>query len=143
MSRNLPAGQCILINSNVIHSTKCTHPNRAIVLQIPIEFMETYIPEVSQLLFLWNPETQDPIMRTKLDRMKDTLTQMQIANDIRPEGFLLRFNSLLFELLFQLYHKFQCAGIKTGCESEKQSFKPSGPGTDLYGQELQPSHHHQ
>ncbi|MFQ9702956.1 MAG: hypothetical protein ACLR0U_13550 [Enterocloster clostridioformis] len=32
--------------------------------------------------------------------------QMQIANDIRPEGFLLRFNSLLFELLFQLYHNF-------------------------------------
>ena len=85
MSRNLPAGQCILINSNVIHSTKCTHPNRAIVLQIPIEFMETYIPEVSQLLFLWNPETQDPIMRTKLDRMKDTLTQ--VFDALREKGY--------------------------------------------------------
>lgn len=31
---------------------------------------------------------------------------MQIANDIRPEGFILRFNSLLFEILFQLYHNF-------------------------------------
>ena len=31
---------------------------------------------------------------------------MQIANDIRPEGFILRFNSLLFELLFQLLHNF-------------------------------------
>lgn len=31
---------------------------------------------------------------------------LQIANDIRPEGYLLRFNSLLFEILFQLYHNF-------------------------------------
>lgn len=31
---------------------------------------------------------------------------MQISNDIQPEGFLLRFNSLLFELLFQLLHNF-------------------------------------
>ena len=142
-SRILLTGQCILINSNVIHSTKCIHPNKAIVLQIPLEFMETYIPEVNQLLFLWNPDTRDPIKRTKLDRMKDTLTQMQIANDIRPEGFLLRFNSLLFELLFQLYHKFQRTGTQTQCESEKQSFKPSGPGAGLHGQELQPAYHHQ
>ena len=42
----------------------------------------------------------------KMARFKETLTQMQIANDIRPEGFILRFNSLLFELLFQLLHNF-------------------------------------
>lgn len=100
------AGQCILINSNVLHATKCTSPNKAIVLQIPLDFMETYIPQVRQLLFLWDCNTSDPVKRTKLDMLKETLTQMQIANDIRPEGFLLRFNSLLFELLFQLYHNF-------------------------------------
>ena len=31
---------------------------------------------------------------------------MQIADDIRPDGYVLRFNSLLFEILFQLYHNF-------------------------------------
>ncbi len=31
---------------------------------------------------------------------------MQVTNDIRPEGYILRFNSLLFEILFQLYHNF-------------------------------------
>lgn len=31
---------------------------------------------------------------------------MQVANDIRPEGYILRFNSLLFEILFQLCHNF-------------------------------------
>ena len=29
-----------------------------------------------------------------------------VADDIRPEGYILRFNSLLFEMLFQLYHNF-------------------------------------
>lgn len=107
------AGQCMLINANVIHATKCTRPNKAIVLQIPLDFMETYIPEVPQLLFLWDPETADPIRRTKIDMLKETLRQMQIANDIRPQGFLLRFNSLLFELLFQLYHNFSVKVLKT------------------------------
>lgn len=31
---------CILINANVPHSTKCISPNKAIVLQIPLDFME-------------------------------------------------------------------------------------------------------
>lgn len=31
---------------------------------------------------------------------------MQIANDIRPKGYALRFNSLLFEIMYQLYHNF-------------------------------------
>lgn len=105
-TRLLRADQCILINTNVIHATKCIRPNKAIVLQIPLDFMETYIPDVQNLLFIWDHTAEDPILRTKLDRLKETLTQMQIANDIRPEGFLLRFNSLLFELLFQLYHNF-------------------------------------
>lgn len=126
-SRILLTGQCILINSNVIHSTKCTHPNKAIVLQIPLEFMETYIPEVNQLLFLWNPDTRDPIKRTKLDRMKDTLTQMQIANDIRPEGFLLRFNSLLFELLFQLYHNFSVQVLKPNVNQKNKDLSRLDP----------------
>lgn len=44
-------GDCTLINANVLHSTKCTNPNKAIVLQIPLDFMEKYIPNVQQLLF--------------------------------------------------------------------------------------------
>ena len=40
---------CILINANVPHSTKCVSPNKAIVLQIPLDFMEKYIPNIQQL----------------------------------------------------------------------------------------------
>lgn len=111
--RQLSCGDCILINANVMHSTKCTSPNTAIVLQIPLDFMETYIPEMPQLIFMWDDPCPDPIKHTKLDMLKQTLTQMQIADEIRPEGFLLRFNSLLFELLFQLYHSFSVKVFQT------------------------------
>lgn len=104
--RQYHAGECILVNADIIHSTKCTAPNKAILFQIPLSFLSMYIPDADQLVFnLDNPEGSD-IRRTKLDIFKDTLLQMQIANDIRPDGFILRFNSLLFEILFQLFHNF-------------------------------------
>lgn len=102
----LKEGQCFLINSGVIHSTKCSSPNIGIVLQIPFSFIQLYIPEVEQLQFVLDDTSDNPVRRTKLDMLKETLKQMQIVDDIRPEGYILRFNSLLFELLFQLYHNF-------------------------------------
>lgn len=97
---------CILVNGNVLHSTKCTAPNTAILLQIPLDFMAKYIPDLGQLIFLWDYRTEDPVKKTKLMMLKTTLEQLQVINDIRPDGYLLRFNSLIFELLFQLYHNF-------------------------------------
>lgn len=102
----ISAGDCILINANALHSTKCTSPNKAIVLQIPLDFMELYIPDVRQLLFVWDHTTTNPIKQTKIQMIHTLLEQMQIINDILPEGSILRFNSLLFELMFQLYHNF-------------------------------------
>lgn len=105
-SRLLSAGQCILINPSIIHATQCVSPNKAIVFQIPMDFISLYLPEVTQLLFTIDDPSDNPIRQTKIDIFKDTLLKMQVANDIRPEGFVLRFNSLLFEVLFQLYHNF-------------------------------------
>lgn len=103
---HLQEGQCFLINSCAIHSTKCTSPNIGIVFQIPLDFIQLYIPNVQQLRFVLDDPGDNPVRQTKLDIFKETLVQMQVANDIRPEGYVLRFNSLLFEILFQLYHNF-------------------------------------
>lgn len=124
---SLCAGDCFLINADVLHSTKCTQPNKAIVLQIPLDFMENYIPEMRQLLFLWDYKTQNPIQQTKLEILKTILEQMQIADDIRPEGFLLRFNSLLFELLFQLYHNFSVRVFQSDLSRQKKDFDRLNP----------------
>lgn len=103
---HLTSGQCILVNPNIIHATKCTAPNRAIIFQIPVNFLENYIHNVRQLLFTHTDPIANPIMRSKLDLLKQTLEKMQLLNDLKPDGGILRFNSLLFEVIFQLYHNF-------------------------------------
>ena len=107
------AGDCILINADVIHSTKCTTYNKSILFQIPLDFMTMYIPDARQLVFALDNESDNDVYRTKLDIFKKTLIQMQVTNDIRPEGFILRFNSLLFEILFQLLHNFSIHVVHT------------------------------
>ena len=122
-SHTLHPGDCILINANIIHSTKCTVPNKAIVLQIPLDFMEKYIPNVQQLVFFWDYQTKDPVKKTKIEMLKTTLEQLQIIDDIRPDGFILRFNSLIFELLFQLYHNFRVKVFQSDLSQQKKDLE--------------------
>lgn len=111
---------CIVINGNVLHSTKCTSPNTAILLQIPLDFMEKYIPDLGQLIFLFDFRTKDQRQQTKQAMFKTILEQLQIINDVRPDGYLLRFNSLIFELLFQLYHNFAVKILQSNTCQEKK-----------------------
>lgn len=106
-------GDCILVNANVKHSTICTRQNKAILLQIPIDFAEIYIPNIQHLAFVLDNRSRDLEYNKKLELFKDTLIQMQITNDLKPEGFLLRFNSLLFELMFQLLQNFSLNVFQT------------------------------
>lgn len=113
-------GDCTLINANVLHSTKCTNPNKAIVLQIPLDFMEKYIPNVQQLLFILDHTSTDPVRSTKTAMLCTVLEQMQIIDEIRPDGFIMRFNSLIFELLFQLYHNFSVKVFQSDLSQKKK-----------------------
>lgn len=118
--RLLKAGECILINPNVRHWTKCTSPNTAILFQIPLEFIRIYIPEIEQLVFVLDENTDHAVRKTKVEMFKETLGQMRVVDEIRPDGYLLRFNSLLFEVLFQLYHNFS---VKVFRAERKQQVK--------------------
>ena len=105
-SRILKAGQCAMVTPNQIHSTLCTSPNRAIVFQIPEAFIEKFIPQSKNLCFSLQDPADSPILQSKVDLFKETLVKMQLLTDLQPDGAVLRFNSLLFEILFQLYHNF-------------------------------------
>lgn len=123
----LEAGQCILINANVIHSTKCTTPNTAIVFQIPLDFMETYIPNVQNLVFHLDESNEDSKYRTKLDIFKNTLQKMQVANDMQPDGYLLLFNRFLYDILFQLYHNFSTQVLHSNFIKRKKELDRLNP----------------
>ena len=123
-------GDCIVINGNVLHSTKCTSPNTAILLQIPLDFMEKYIPDLGQLIFLFDFRTKDQRQQTKQAMFKTILEQLQIINNVRPDGYLLRFNSLIFELLFQLYHNFAVKILQSNTSQKKKDMARLEPVLD-------------
>lgn len=99
-------GDCILINANVKHSATCTKQNKAILLQIPTDFIELYIPNIPHISFILDNNSTDSTYCKKLKFFKNTLIKMQSVNELKPEGFLLQFNSLLFDLVFQLLQNF-------------------------------------
>ena len=121
---------CIVINGNVLHSTKCTSPNTAILLQIPLDFMEKYIPDLGQLIFLFDFRIKDQRQQTKQAMLKTILEQLQLINDVRPDGYLLRFNSLIFELLFQLYHNFAVKILQSNTSQKKKDMARLEPVLD-------------
>lgn len=129
-SFTIQKGDCTVINGNVLHSTKCTSPNTAILLQIPLDFMEKYIPDLGQLIFLFDFRTKDQRQQTKQAMFKTILEQLQIINNVRPDGYLLRFNSLIFELLFQLYHNFAVKILQSNTSQKKKDISRLEPVLD-------------
>ena len=123
-------GDCIVINGNILHSTKCTSPNTAILLQIPLDFMEKYIPDLGQLIFLFDFRTKEQKQQTKQAMFKTILEQLQLINNVRPDGYLLRFNSLIFELLFQLYHNFAVKILQSNTSQKKKDMNRLEPVLD-------------
>ncbi len=108
----LNPGDCVLLNANIIHSTKCIAPNIAIVFQIPVSFFELYVPNVKQLLFRMDNNSSNPIYNTKRKHFLEVLERMQLINDNHPEDYTLLFNSMLFDIMFQLCHNFSIKAFK-------------------------------
>jgi len=118
--QKLVHGQCILINPNIIHSTQCTEPNTAIVFQIPIKFLASLIPDVQQkFLCLDYQEGSIVEYEKKITTLKNTLSEMQFLNDNRHSYALLRFNSLLYDVILQLYQGFSIQIFHNNFEHKK------------------------
>ncbi len=102
----LEQGQCIMISPNVIHATRCTHFNRAIVFQIPMSNLEQYIPDAGSRTYSIPDSSECAQIRTKVEKFRVILEKMQTLADLTPDGGWLMFNSLLFEALFCIYRDF-------------------------------------
>ena len=99
----LKAGQCLIIDANVIHSTKATQHDAFILLQLPLEFLEKFVINVSQLTFAFY-EVGSKAKKVRL--LKQLLRRMKRVDDDKKAGFLLHFNQLLFRLMCLLYDDF-------------------------------------
>ncbi len=103
--RTIKGGEFIVVNSRVVHSVLATE-NTAFVLQVPLEVLKKYVPNVEQYYFEVNMNPGNAVEQTKLDRIKKIFQDMHAVYDVRPEGYLLKFNSLLYDLLFTLIHSY-------------------------------------
>ena len=93
------------MNSRIVHSVLATK-NKAFVLQVPLEVLKKYVPDVEQYCFDVNMNPGNAIEETKLEKIKKIFRDMYVIYDVRPEGYLLKFNSLLYDLLFTLVHSY-------------------------------------
>lgn len=124
---DLGANQCIMISPNVIHSSLCSAPNQAIVFQIPQAFAEKFVPNAKALKFGLKDPADTLIEQSKVDMFKETLEKMQFLMDCQPDGAVLKFNSLLFEVLFQLYHNFSTPVVEADMTRRQKSLEKLKP----------------
>ena len=124
---DLGANQCIMISPNVIHSSLCSAPNQAIVFQIPQAFVEKFVPNAKTLKFGLKDPADTLIEQSKVDMFKETLEKMQFLMDCQPDGAVLKFNSLLFEVLFQLYHNFSTPVVEADMTRRQKNLEKLKP----------------
>ena len=101
----LHAGEFNIVNSRIVHSVLSTD-NRALVLQIPKEAVQKYIPNIELYYFDVDMHPKTDVEITRLEHLKKIFYDMYVVYDIRPEGYLLKFNSLFYDLIYTLIHSY-------------------------------------
>ena len=93
--QTLHPGEFSIVTPRVIHSVTA-QKNKALVLLIPSAVLEKYIPAYDLLEFHVDMHPEHPVDVTRLERIKKIFTDMYIVYDVRPDAYLLKFNSLLW-----------------------------------------------
>lgn len=96
------AGDFMVINTAVVHATRTYETSRIQLLQIPYSFLVNAIPDYDDIQFVFSDHTAFGQIREVLLSMGTLYTQ-------KPQGYTLRFSSLLYEFLFILVSHFKVA----------------------------------
>lgn len=102
----LHEGECIIINTSVLHATRSSDDNQFILVQLPFDFVKKNIPEIESIIFDLKLHSMDQKIKTKQLMFTTILDNMYSLSVVKPHGYELRFNALVYELLFQLLHNF-------------------------------------
>ena len=70
-------GDCVLVNANAIHSMKLMETNTIILLQIPIDFLEQFVPDIQEIIFVLNDSKNTPRKQECLNKVKSILLEMK------------------------------------------------------------------
>lgn len=113
-------GRLLLVNSNVIHADRTKGTSRYILVQIPLDFVRLFIPEIQHIRFIINDVEEQS---DKLEQIKKLLLAMKKLNDEKENGYILKFNSMLFEVLYLLYTDFSEKVMDTQLKKQQKNIE--------------------
>lgn len=102
----LKAGDCIILNPYVLHSTVSVSGNTALLLQLPIHSFTGYTAHFVNRQFICDPLTTDPKHRKQLNQVAELLKGIMKLEQSGDPVARLRSVSLLWELLYELQTNF-------------------------------------
>ncbi len=101
------AGECMVINAGTVHSTRNMYGNHSIFMQVPLEILERCLPDKKAVNFDVPLRSDDKMVCENLERIKRVIREMRRVMADRRDGYTLKFESLLYELLYELYRNFR------------------------------------
>lgn len=104
----LKPGGFIVVNSKTIHSVICREKGRHLLLQIPYEILEKSISNIDIIKFNCYSAPAASDGNGNNAGVRETLEKLKSLFEApRDDGFILMFNSLVYELLYKLVKGFK------------------------------------
>lgn len=104
--KEVRAGELMVINAGVVHSTRNMYGNDCILLQIPLDIPGRFVKDIKSVNFDVPLASEDAHVQECLEHMKAVLRQMKRVMDSKDDGYALKFESLLYDLLYTMYVNF-------------------------------------
>jgi len=96
-----------LFNANEIHAIEAEANNLVLALQFPVVALKPYEPDIERMTFRCNSAASSPEDRRKFDDLRSMLAEMMLVYLKQPEGYALRIQSLLLQLVYLLIRGFK------------------------------------
>lgn len=117
----LTAGNCIVLNPNVLHSTTSISGNKSLLLQVPVDMLSGFVPDIGDYQILLDPLTNKPDELERINTIRGLMEQMYAQYSTEETMHPFRMESLLLELLFQLYSNCSVKMIQTSLWQNKKN----------------------
>lgn len=118
-------GDFIVINSADIHATQCYDYSKVLLLQIPFSFLQHSIPDYDNIRFDMGKKL--PRTCKAQDEIRLILTSMGSLYLEKPQGYSLRFSSLLYNFLYTLTIHYQISIDSTAKVKSRKNLKRLEP----------------
>lgn len=103
----LHPGDFLVVNSREIHSMKMPGYGREMRIQIPYPFLKRYIPDIDNIRYQFSGISNDPQKLLEYEHIKQYLEAISQLYPLKSSTYILRFHSLIFEVLFHLQEFFR------------------------------------